>query len=150
MWTEKITVKWRNWGTHLEHQPRFQVSTVPENILIIPYPGFIVFKVGKSSSLPPSLLLCVKIFFFLENSKILWNQYSLHLGTYTSHVALVVKNLPANAGDTRDTGLVSGSGRSPQGGNGNPFQYSCLENPHGQRSLEGYIKWGCKESTEVT
>ena len=41
---------------------------------------------------------------------------------------LVVKNPPANAGDVRD-GLVPGSGRSPGGGNGNPLQYSCLENP---------------------
>ena len=39
----------------------------------------------------------------------------------------VVKNPPANAGDTRDTGLIPGWGRSPGGGNGNPFQY-CLEN----------------------
>ena len=70
--------------------------------------------------------------------------YSSHIGTYTSHVALVVNNLPANAGDTRDTSLVSGSGKSPGGGNGNPFQYCCLENPHGQRRLEGYIPWGCK------
>ena len=41
----------------------------------------------------------------------------------------VVKNLPANAGDIRDTGLIPRSGRYPRGGNGNPFQYSCLENP---------------------
>ena len=40
----------------------------------------------------------------------------------------VVKNPPANAGDTRDTGLILG-GRSPGVGNGNPLQYSCLENP---------------------
>ena len=40
-----------------------------------------------------------------------------------------VKNLPANAGDTRDVGSVPGSGRSPGGGHGNPVQYSCLENP---------------------
>ena len=40
-----------------------------------------------------------------------------------------VKNLPANARDTRDTGLILGSGRSPGGGNGNPFQDSCLGNP---------------------
>ena len=44
-------------------------------------------------------------------------------------MVLVVKNLPANAGDTRDMGLIPGSGRSPGGGNGNPFEYSCLENP---------------------
>ena len=42
---------------------------------------------------------------------------------------LVVKNLPANAGDIRDMGLIPGSGRAPEGGNGNPLQYSCLENP---------------------
>ena len=39
------------------------------------------------------------------------------------------KNLPANAGDSGDTGSISGLGRSPGGGNGNPCQYSCLENP---------------------
>ena len=44
-------------------------------------------------------------------------------------VALVVKNLPANAGDTGDGGLIPGWGSSPGGGNGNPLQYSCLENP---------------------
>ena len=44
-------------------------------------------------------------------------------------MVLVVKNLPANAGDVRDIGLISGWGRSPGGGNGNLLQYSCLENP---------------------
>ena len=45
-------------------------------------------------------------------------------------VALVVKNLPANAGDIRDTGLILGSERSLGGGNGNPsLQYSCPEDP---------------------
>ena len=47
----------------------------------------------------------------------------------TSQVMLVVKNPPANAGDTRDVGSIPGSGRSPGVGNGNPLQYSCLENP---------------------
>ena len=40
----------------------------------------------------------------------------------------VVKNLPANAGNTGDAGLISGSGRSPGGENGHPLQYSCLGN----------------------
>ena len=40
----------------------------------------------------------------------------------------VVKNLPANAGDSRDAGSIPELGRSPEGGNGNPLQYSCLEN----------------------
>ena len=40
----------------------------------------------------------------------------------------VIKNMPANAGDTRDMGLILGSGRSPGVGNGNPLHSSCLEN----------------------
>ena len=48
-----------------------------------------------------------------------------------------------NAGDA---GWIPGLGRSPGGGNGNLLQYSCLENPHGQRSLVGYRPWGHKES----
>ena len=40
----------------------------------------------------------------------------------------MVMNSPANAGDAIDAGLMPGSGRSPGGGNGNPTQYSCLEN----------------------
>ena len=48
---------------------------------------------------------------------------------WASQMALLVKNRPANAGDIRNTGLIPGSGRSPGGGHGNPFQYSCLENP---------------------
>ena len=47
----------------------------------------------------------------------------------------MVSNPPASAGDARDAGLIPGLGRSSGGGNGNPLQYSCLENPHGQRNL---------------
>ena len=46
-----------------------------------------------------------------------------------SQVTPEVKNLPANAGDTRDVGSIPGSGRSPGIGNGNPLQHSRLENP---------------------
>ena len=54
--------------------------------------------------------------------------------------------LLANAGDIKDGGSTPGSGKSPGGGRGNPLQYSCLENPHGQRSLAGYSPLGHKES----
>ena len=53
------------------------------------------------------------------------------------------KESTCNAGDA---GSILGSGRSPGEGNGYPLQYSCLENPRGQRSLAGYSPWGCKES----
>ena len=43
-------------------------------------------------------------------------------------MAQVVKNLPASAGDSRDVGLIPGSGMSLGGGNGDPLQYSCLKN----------------------
>ena len=41
----------------------------------------------------------------------------------------MVKNLPVRAGDTREASSIPGSERSPRGGNGNPIQYPCLENP---------------------
>ena len=43
-------------------------------------------------------------------------------------------------------GLIAGLGKSPGEGNGSPFQYSCLEKSHGQKSLVGYSPWGHKES----
>ena len=66
-------------------------------------------------------------------------------------VVLVVKNLPANAGDARDTGSIPRVGRSPEGGHGNLLKYSCLENPI-DRSLACCSPWGCNKSdmTEVT
>ena len=45
-----------------------------------------------------------------------------------------------------DVGLIPELGRSPGGGHGNPLQYSCLDNPHGQKSLASYSPQGCKES----
>ena len=53
------------------------------------------------------------------------------------------KQFACNVGDL---GLIPGLGRSSGGGYGNPLQYSCLENPHGQRSLAGYSPWSYKES----
>ena len=73
-------------------------------------------------------------------------------GGGTSQVALVVKNPPASMGDIKDVGSIPGLGRFPGRGHGNPLQYSCLENPRGQKRLAGYNQWGHKESdtTEAT
>ena len=56
----------------------------------------------------------------------------------------VGKESACNAGDL---GSIPRSGRSPGEGTGNPLQYSCLENPHGQRRMAGYSPWGCKSRT---
>ena len=58
----------------------------------------------------------------------------------------MVKNPPANAGDVRDVGWIPGLGKFPGEGKGYPLQYSCLKNPHGQRSLVGYRPQSLKES----
>ena len=58
----------------------------------------------------------------------------------------MVKNLPANAGDTEDVGLIPGSGTSPGDKNDNPFQYSCLGNPMDRRSLAAYFSIGSQKS----
>ena len=55
--------------------------------------------------------------------------YSIHKGPMCPQGGTAVKNLPTNARDVRDTGLIPGWARSPGGKNGNPLQYSCLENP---------------------
>ena len=56
----------------------------------------------------------------------------------------MVKNLPADAGDARDTGSIPGSGRSPRGGNGSSLQYSCLENSMGRRAWQLTVYGGLK------
>ena len=58
----------------------------------------------------------------------------------------MVKNPPANAGDSGGAGVILGSGRSLGAGNGNPFQYFLPGKSRGQRSLEGYSQWDHKES----
>ena len=55
----------------------------------------------------------------------------------------MVKNLPANAGDARDGDSIPGSEESSEGGNGNPLQYSCLENPRDRGA------WQAMESQEL-
>ena len=57
----------------------------------------------------------------------------------------MVKNPPVNSGDPGDVDSIPGLGRSPEGGNGNPLRYSCMENPM-ERSLTSYSPQGCKES----
>ena len=73
-------------------------------------------------------------------SQTLLKQLSMHthVTNQAFQEALVVKNLPANAGDVRDADSIPGWGRYPEGGHGNLLQYSCLESPHEQSSLAGY------------
>ena len=57
----------------------------------------------------------------------------------------MVKEPPASAGDVRDVGSISGTGRSPGEGNGNLLQYSCLENPMDQGAWWITVRGGAKE-----
>ena len=75
-----------------------------------------------------------------------------HLGGHFNIHLLLLWGIPGSSDgkestcSVRDLDLIPGLGRSPGEGNGNPFQYSCLQNPHGQRSLVGYNPGGGKES----
>ena len=85
---------------------------------------------------------------------------SWHMLGRGSQVALVVKNLPANAGDVRDAGSIPGWGRSPGVGNGNPLQYSCLENLtdrgawwatiHRVAKSQTWLKWLSTQHTQLS
>ena len=66
-----------------------------------------------------------------QRAELLRVRIELNCKTSASQVALVVKHPPANAGDV---GSIPKSGRSPGEGNGNPLQYSCLENPMDKRA----------------
>ena len=73
------------------------------------------------SSSPPLPLVTKNIICFSMS-------FLVYLLLWASYVVQLVKNVLANIGDGRDTSLIPGSGRSPGGGNGNPLQYSCLDN----------------------
>ena len=62
----------------------------------------------------------------------------------------MVKNLPANTGETGVTGLIPGSGRSPGGGNGNPLQYSCLDYPMDRRDWWATVCSDAKSWTQLS
>ena len=64
-----------------------------------------------------------------------------------SQVVLVVKNLSANAGDTRHSGLIPGLGRSPGGGHGNPLESSCLKNPMDRGAWRAMVHRVAKSQT---
>ena len=62
----------------------------------------------------------------------------------------VIKNLPANAGDTSNLDLISGSGRFPGEGNGNPLQYSCLGNPMDRGGWQATVRGVTKSQTRLS
>ena len=64
---------------------------------------------------------------------------------FISRVTQTVKNLPAMQETQKRCGFNPWVAKIPGGGHSNPLQYSCLENPHGQRSLAGCSTWACKE-----
>ena len=61
----------------------------------------------------------------------------------------MVKNLPASVGDVKDVGSIPGLGRSPGGGNGNPVQYSCLENHKDRGTWQAIVHRIAKSQTQL-
>jgi len=114
-------------------------------------------KKGKERHIPSLTTICCSHFSITKSGIMLWIQIFILFSVYIKwrafvlSLVLVVKNLPANAGDEREVGSISGSGRSPEVGNDNPLQYSCLENPM-DRGAWWAIVYGVTESykTEAT
>ena len=67
-----------------------------------------------------------------------------------SQEAIAVRNLPANAGDARDLGSISGLEQSPGGGYGNPLQHSCLENPMNRGAWRATVLGVAKSQTRLS
>ena len=89
------------------------------------------FAMTVSSSLKPLVHLRSYLTLILGSKQ--WGRKSIEIEwdqvTWVFPGVSVVRNPPPKAGDIRDVGSIPGSGRSPGGGNGNPLQYFCLENP---------------------
>ena len=73
----------------------------------------------------------------------------IHVFIWATQVILVVKNLPANAGDLRDSHSIFGSGRSPREEHGNLFQYDCLENPTDRGAWKATVQRITKRHTQL-
>ena len=67
-----------------------------------------------------------------------------------SQVVLVVKTMPATAGDMRDEGSIPGWERFPGGGNGNSLRYSCLENPMNRGAWQATVHGVAKSRTQLS
>ena len=110
---------------------------------------WVAFPFSKGSSQQPQgsnpgLLHCKQILYPLSHQggpRIVWGS---DIGQEAIQVAQWVKNLPAMQELEENADSIPGSGGSLREANSNPLQYSCLENPHGQRSLAGYSSWGHK------
>ena len=88
-------------------------------------------------------LFCCCLFFFLLKWPWCWEW--LKAGREGDWMTELTDWLKESACSVGDLGSIPGLGRSPGGGPGNPLQYSYLENPHEQRTLEAYSPWGLKE-----
>ena len=84
----------------------------------------------------------IKICFFTSHMPVSYSR--------PSQVVPVVKNLPANGGDARDTGLIHELGRSPGEGNGNPLQYSSLENSMDRGAWQASVHGTAKRQTRLS
>ena len=90
------------------------------------------------------------------------SSHCVYMGTWTLMIiyfffrgflgkeSAVVKNLPASAGDAGDMGLILESGRSSGVGNGNPLQYSCLENPMDRGAWQATVHGITKSQTKLS
>ena len=163
-------------GWMVIHRWVLKPSTNPGDMLLCPVNrGFIISKnsstryfISKKTLILALGIVCpylsssswkknlMEVYFFHgkydgKEEKIIY-KYEMQIYILQIHVQFIyiqltynmyVKNLPASAGDP---GLFPGLERCPGEGNGNPLQCSCLENPHGQRSLAGYNPRGHRES----
>ena len=119
---------------------QFKVASLPERFLLI---LFQLFR-WRSNSLLTGFLLPIFLATPIPTLLMtyLYQLWGLPGGT-------VVKNLPANAGDARDLGAVFGLGRSPGVGNGNPLQYSCLENSMDRGAWQATVHGVAKSQTRL-
>ena len=124
----------------------YNLSDFSFTLLESHWPPCFPWTVGMFLSQGP----CIFCPFFLEKS-LPYNLFSMSFSPYLKGFpgGTVIKNLPAIAGESRDMGSISGSGRSPGGGNGNPLQHSWLEISMDRRAWQATVHGVSKESDMI-
>ena len=113
-WDSILNIFW------IHHMVSYITQGLFSNKLVSKQKGF-----GEILMLVSNFIVLIFYVEWIETCPVAWGAFQ---------VAVVIKNLPASAGDIREAGSIPGSGRSPGEGSGNPLQYSCLENPMDRRT----------------
>ena len=145
---------WETWVRSLGWEDHLEEGMATQHDIIALFPLFSYLQCAKIWELIYQALLLTRNIYRRNWSALVYTNHLILSGVpstmWTSRVLLVLKNPPTNPRDVRNLGSIPGLGRYPEGGHGNPFRYSCLDNPTDRGAWRAADRWVAKNWTEVT